>query len=625
MSVTGLPEPRADHAVAMARFARECRERFTQVTQKLEVSLGPETADLCLRIGLHSGPVTAGVLRGQKSRFQLFGDTVNTAARMESTGTVNMIHISQATADILIKSKKGAWLQPRRDKVEVKGKGQMQTYWVEPKARATTGSTTGSEPTDNKVTSSLHTLDSKTERLVSWNVDVLGRMLSKIQVRRNLKIGILERNSTHQNHHPHKRGKKSDCVDMVWSERKDCMVLDEVKEVIELPEFEASFMAEGDDYLLGRSSNSNILNDKARVQLREYVTAIAAAYRDHGFHNFEHASHVCMSVAKLLSRIVAPDQVLSKEDSNSNSNYDNGSGGAPLDSHINLASDLHDHTYGITSDPLTQFACLFAALIHDVDHPGVGNAQLVREGHALSRVYRGKSVAEQNSVNMAWTMLLDCQYAALREAICDTQEEEARFRQLVVNAVMSTDIMDPGLKRLREDRWDAAFSPDSEGRIREDESDRVMANRKATIVIEYLIQASDVAHTMQHWHIYTKWNERFFNEMHRAYQDGRADRDPTEFWYEGEISFFDNYIIPLAKKLSECGVFGVSSDEYLNYAIMNRNEWEKKGKTMVEDYVTRLKSKRDNKLSSKILDLQMKDLQMKEDDSVVEGQGLVVG
>ena len=48
--------------------------------------------------------------------------------------------------------------------------------------------------------------------------------------------------------------------------------------------------------------------------------------------------------------------------------------------------------------------------------------------------------------------------------------------------------------------------------------------------------------------------------------------------------FFDYYIIPLAKKLKECGVFGVSSDEYLNYATQNRQEWEIKGKEIVAEY-----------------------------------------
>jgi len=58
-------------------------------------------------------------------------------------------------------------------------------------------------------------------------------------------------------------------------------------------------------------------------------------------------------------------------------------------------------------------------------------------------------------------------------------------------------------------------------------------------------------------------------------------KDPSEFWYKGEIGFFDNYVIPLAKKLKECEIFGVSSDEYLNYALQNRAEWEERGEKIV--------------------------------------------
>ena len=59
---------------------------------------------------------------------------------------------------------------------------------------------------------------------------------------------------------------------------------------------------------------------------------------------------------------------------------------------------------------------------------------------------------------------------------------------------------------------------------------------------------------------------------------------------KGEIWFFDHYIIPLAKKLKSCGVFGVSSDEYLNYAEANRKEWEAKGKEIVREYVESIKA-----------------------------------
>jgi len=75
VSVAGLPEPRADHAVAMARFASDCQRLVDSLTKRLDIVLGPDTSDLNIRIGMHSGPVTAGVLRGDKARFQLFGGT----------------------------------------------------------------------------------------------------------------------------------------------------------------------------------------------------------------------------------------------------------------------------------------------------------------------------------------------------------------------------------------------------------------------------------------------------------------------------------------------------------------------------------------------------------------------
>ena len=151
--------------------------------------------------------------------------------------------------------------------------------------------------------------------------------------------------------------------------------------------------------------------------------------------------------------------------------------------------------------------------------------------------------------------------------------------------------MDKNLKELRNARWETAFSKNVDNlnsippTISEALEEKNHVNRKVTIIIEHLIQASDIAHTMQHWHVYRKWNECFFMECCQAYKNGQSDSDPASNWYQGELGFFDFYIIPLTKKLKDCGVFGVSSDEYLDYALQNRQEWENKGQQIVAEMV----------------------------------------
>jgi hypothetical protein len=86
-------------------------------------------------------------------------------------------------------------------------------------------------------------------------------------------------------------------------------------------------------------------------------------------------------------------------------------------------------------------------------------------------------------------------------------------------------------------------------------------------------------------------NERLFEEMTIAYRNGHMPKDPAEFWYQGEIGFFNHYVIPLAKKLKECKVFGVSCDEFLDYAEANLHEWELKGQQIVEGFTKKYDSK----------------------------------
>eukprot|EP00980_Cylindrotheca_fusiformis_P008670 scaffold1849_cov115-Cylindrotheca_fusiformis.AAC.8 len=390
---------------------------------------------------------------------------------------------------------------------------------------------------------------SRIERLVEWNVDVLSCLLEQI-------VGSQRGIASH--------------IQTLSSVEKNIgvgggTVLEEFTSIIPLKRFNSGELEQ-------RGSCTTVdLGQEARSQLRNYISTVAGMYPDNAFHNFEHASHVTASVKKLLARIVLVGE-------------GNGLVASTSSNGMELV-DLAGHSYGITSDPLTQFAVVFSAIIHDVDHPGVPNTQLVKENTWCAQIYK-KSIAEQKSVDIAWDMLMSDEYAALRACIYQTEDDLRRFRQLVVNTVLATDIVDKELHALRKARWETAFSNDVIDSTAEPFGDRVESeDRKATIVIEHLIQASDVSHTMQHWHIYKKWNERFFLECYRAYREGRADCDPSTNWYKGEIGFFDYYVIPLAKKLQSCGVFGVSSHEYLNYATANREEWVREGEALVRQYL----------------------------------------
>ncbi|KAG7337346.1 3'5'-cyclic nucleotide phosphodiesterase [Nitzschia inconspicua] len=469
---------------------------------------------------------------------------------MESTGKKGCIQLSQQTTDILLQAGKKHWIVPREDKVEAKGKGEMQTYFLNIQSRdekSDTG-TSASESSvgdlfgdDNKDDAATLRDIEKRSRSAQWVVEILANLLKEIVAKRE-SLGIRKDPAA-----------LMEKLETMAKGNENTMVIDEVKEIITLPGFVKKRKSKVED--------TSDLGDDVLEELKDYVIMAASLYNDNPFHCFDHAVHVSMSCTKLLARIATPD----------------------LDEYT--AQEVFDHTYGITSDPLTQFATVFAALIHDIDHKGVPNSQLVNEGAPIADYYHNKSVAEQNSVDIAWELLMEDSYKNLRRTIYTTVAEFKRFRELVVNAVMATDIVDKDLKTLRNKRWEVAFDPNTH------EDAEAARNRKATIVIEHLIQASDVAHTMQHWYIYRKWNEKFFRECYQAYLDGRAEKNPAEGWYQGELGFFDFYIIPLAKKLKECGVFGVSSDEYLSYAVENRKEWEKRGEMVVEEMKSQVESK----------------------------------
>ena len=126
----------------------------------------------------------------------------------------------------------------------------------------------------------------------------------------------------------------------------------------------------------------------------------------------------------------------------------------------------------------------------------------MKEKDRVAIMFHGKSPAENHSINLAWTTLMQPQYKDLVKCLSPTDSEKARFKKLVVSAVLATDVFDPVLKKSRNERWEQVFDC---GSTNVDKSDDDTNALKVMIVLEHLIQASDVAHTMQHWHVYIKW------------------------------------------------------------------------------------------------------------------------
>lgn len=204
---------------------------------------------------------------------------MNVAARMESTGIPGRIQVSQTTYDILKENGKGHWLTERPERVEVKGKGELKTYFVLVHGKAssavsdsTLGSSSGNKYPEGNIREvpNPQSVAEKNKRLVKWNSDILVGMLRELAAMRKARGAV-----------PDDRNK----IRELESETTGTGVstLEQVAEYIPLPTFDPRVAARMTD------PESIVIDDVVVQEASHYVAAIASMYRFNPFHNMEHA------------------------------------------------------------------------------------------------------------------------------------------------------------------------------------------------------------------------------------------------------------------------------------------------------------------------------------------------
>jgi len=338
-------------------------------------------------------------------------------------------------------------------------------------------------------------------------------------------------------------------------------------------------------------------------------------------------------------------------------------------------------TFGIATDPLIKFCLVYAALIHDVDHEGIPNRQLSRESHPLALLYNDKSAAEQNSLKVAFSTLMDPRFAELRHTLCPTSEDQFEFRRIVIDLVMCTDIASPERMQITKSKWAEAFGtrsvkrPSDDGfnmvasttpastssseaiatvtasrprlsvrrnsigtnptrqytrRAKDggklgikralhlkgstiefystagdtDDPEAVEVRLRSSTVMELMMNAADVAHTLQSFDNFVKWNKRLYEELHEAYEIGRCadgeEDDPSKDWFGNQLGFYEIYILPLARKLRKCGAFAPDAGEaFVQNAKNICRRWEYEGAAITDRMIEEVKREYDERTSGR--------------------------
>lgn len=187
-------------------------------------------------------------------------------------------------------------------------------------------------------------------------------------------------------------------------------------------------------------------------QVEAFVRAILGLYPANPYHSAQHAVHVVLSTAHMIDQMLTANQ---RPPSVSKRNKRLVASSPSL--------------FGLRRDPISLFALVFAALIHDVEHPGIPNRQLSAEDDDLAILYSDTSIAEQHSLHVGFQQLLQPHYSDMKQILAgpssaadaallaQPDNQYRRFRRQVIGLVLNTDIASPERTQLFKSKWKEAF------------------------------------------------------------------------------------------------------------------------------------------------------------------------
>ena len=353
----------------------------------------------------------------------------------------------------------------------------------------------------------------------------------------------------------------------------------------------------------GDTSKESILAADApwRSELQHFVATIRSRYNPVPFHSYHHATHVTLSANKLMASLELMDPNVSAAQDPQEAAVVGGLAPSTVPSSSNGTTTDHDDrrrssrlskssvrsslsqsiSLGTVPTSLERIAFVFTALIHDVSHVGVSNAQLEMENHPVHLTYADpihmQSYAECHSVEIGLDLLRnEDRYRSLRSALFSSapasnlssgvgvppersEKSGQAFEDLVRHLVMCTDIASAERRKLGMERWQLSFgeglslSGGGTSRDKEDDTaaslcsdeessggdlpesrqekdgvDEEMSLLRRRTMLEQLMQLSDVSHLTQSWETFLKWNERLYWELIEAYQ--RRINENAEDW-----------------------------------------------------------------------------------------------